>query len=798
MALWIARAPATPLLRRGTGAWPLWVEVGLVAAAIGALLPWFDRVTADDVGRDRRFADTSLAVGGLPNPVLPSLCASHGGLAEPLVRERLCRAVDDASATVDWERMPLPLVDAIGRTRSAFLAPLNDAQARLSGLRLQQREGLGDLLSLGNAIEAAERELEPFVRRYELDGPDGAGPRPLACAYELADRALARSTGAAANPQGGIARANAVLLLGAALDGHPAVAPLSDVAVLPIVSIPASGRCARIGLAEALSQAAALIADARHAPATATKNEAMRALFHSAGWQWAGWMLAGFGLLQLSRRSIAPTIGVALALAVWAGAAWLGRVPWPFANDRAFTLGREGAWWLTMPAPFVWWLLAAAAVCLAASARFRSRLPTSPQTLASRIGYPGVVFLTGIGWSLLLDLSANGYIGNRYLALYHQGHLWLSMLIFSVLVFMRQPLGRSLAWCLSLLDAVVNAIRRRLGVGPAAVAFAVVAFALVATVGLLLTNKRQLTSEIGRAWLIVGTAWFFFLRGTPLAERVARSGRSLVSLARYVAPLLFVVAVLIGAMLATRDMGPLLIAGYGAGAFVAASVAMWWHERHRSPRPALAIAMMVFVAWILALTVALFELGSIDNVTAARLENLAAPFASANDQLALVTWFQRAAPPAGFGLGNVPWCGYSTAHGCPGVPAQIQSDYTFTALVGAFGAPFAWAVTLGCAVWLHRLIRHHARVTRGEPRFVAVAQGRVSTDDQAFLSWLSVTWVVLALCQLAVTVAGNLAVIPLTGVTFPFVSFGMTSLCINMAFLALCLNVNVPKRIANV
>jgi cell division protein FtsW (lipid II flippase) len=51
---------------------------------------------------------------------------------------------------------------------------------------------------------------------------------------------------------------------------------------------------------------------------------------------------------------------------------------------------------------------------------------------------------------------------------------------------------------------------------------------------------------------------------------------------------------------------------------------------------------------------------------------------------------------------------------------------------------------------------------------------------------------VLALCQLAVTVAGNLAVLPLTGVTFPFVSFGMTSLLVNMALLALCLHINVP------
>ncbi len=63
-------------------------------------------------------------------------------------------------------------------------------------------------------------------------------------------------------------------------------------------------------------------------------------------------------------------------------------------------------------------------------------------------------------------------------------------------------------------------------------------------------------------------------------------------------------------------------------------------------------------------------------------------------------------------------------------------------------------------------------------------------DEQSFISWLCLAWVVLALCQLAVTVAGNLAVIPLTGVTFPFVSFGMASLVMNMAMLGLAATVN--------
>ena len=796
MAHSIAREPGENFSRRGLIAWPLLVEAVLVVGIVAALRPWFDSFAADDAGREGRFAESIIAVQGLPNPVLPSLCASHGGMAESFVRERLCRRIDGVTTGADVDRIPLPLADARTRARNAFLAPLRNTRARLAELRLQQREGLGDLLELSNAIEAMDAELQPFVTRYALDGPDGTGPMPLSCAFELVEGSLGRRFAGAASAQRDTARANALLLLGAAIDGHAATPALADLALLPNASMPNGGRCGAMRLPDAFAQASALMAEARHAPGIAAKNDAMRALLHSAGWQWAAWMLAAFGLLQLARRSIPPAIGVALTLAVWAMAAWLGRVPWPLSADRAFEPGREGAWWFTMPAPFVLWLFALSAIVLLASGWLRKWFPAGPQTMASRVGYPGLVLMTGIGFLLLLDLSANGHFSNRYLALYHHGHLWLGMLIFGVLVFLRQPLGRMLGWWLSVLDGTANALGRRMGPRWAALVFVLAILTLIGIVGLLLTNIRQLTSELGRVWLIVGAAWFFFLRGAPLAERIARTGNSLLSLVRYVWPLLFVVLVLIGTMLVTRDMGPLLIAGYGAGAFVAASIAMWWHQRHGATRTAFVVAVVMFVLWILATTLSLFELGSIDDVTAARLENLAAPLASANDQLALVSWFQSASPPAGFGLGNVPWCGYATSRGCAGVPAQIQSDYTFTALVGAFGWTFAWAVTIGCAVWLHRLIRHHGRVTRGEPRFVMV-KGRVVIDDQAFLSWLSVTWVVLALCQLAVTVAGNLAVLPLTGVTFPFVSFGMTSLLVNLALLALCLHINVPEPAAN-
>ena len=520
------------------------------------------------------------------------------------------------------------------------------------------------------------------------------------------------------------------------------------------------------------------------------KNAAMRDLLDTAGWQWGAWMLAGLVLVKLSRTRLPASVGVSFALVIWAAAAWAGRVPWPLAHSRAFETGRLDARWDAMPASFVVALLLVAGMFLALAPWIRGPRVHVPQTLSSRLGYPGFVVTTGIGWLLLLDLSANGNPSNRYLALYHHSHLWLAMLVLTVVAFLRPVIGRTLAWLLSAVEEFGARIGRLLGplLSPAAVVL--VMLVIVTGIGALLSGIRQMTSELGRIWLMVGVAWFFFLRGAPVAERMARSRNPLVSLIRYAWPLAFVAFVLVGAMFMLHDMGPLLIASYAAGAFLAASIAMWWHVRTGARYTPAVLAVSAFTGWIAVVTLAVFRFGAIHEVTAGRLENLAAPLASANDQQALVAWFREAAPPSGFGLGAVPWCGFTSAT-CAGVPAQIHSDYTFTALVGVFGWGAAWALTLGTAVWLHRLIRHHGRVTRGEPRFVRRA-GRVVADSQAFLSWIGVAWVVLTLCQLAVTVAGNVAVLPLTGVTFPFVSFGMTSLVVNGALLALCINVSLP------
>ena len=788
---------AGSLSREGSTAWSLLTEAVLLVLAIGALLPRFALLAAQETGRDGRFAEATITVRELPDPVLPKLCATFGSSAETLVRERLCGQTDASPLSGGIDRIPPALASASARARQAFVAPLQDVQARLAGLRQQLYEGQDNVLVLGDAIASTEAEIRPFIKRYSIDAAngEGEGPLPLSCAYHRVEAAVAEAS-ARPGADREILRANVVLLFGAALDGNRAVPSLASAAALPIAGVTSQRACAGFETSAALSATSVLMDDARTASMRTEKNEAMRALLRSAGWQWAAWAVAGLVLLHLSRQAGFSSIGIAFGLAIWALAAWIGRLPWPFASGRTLVLARESAYPLAMPANFVLWMVGAAIVVLVCTPWLRKALASGPQNASSMFGYPGLVFATGIGFLLVLDLSANGQPGNRYLALYHQGHLWFGMLAFSLVAFMRQPLGRLLSWVLSVFDGVASNVAKRVGAAGGATLFLVSMLALVCAIGSLLPNSPQLTSEIGRLWLILGAAWFFFMRGTPLTERLARSGNSLASLFRYVWPLLFVVIVLIGAMVVTHDMGPLLIAGYAAGAFVAASVAMWLYQRLGTIGLAYALAVVLFVGWILATTVALFRFGSLDEVAAGRLENLAAPLASANDQLALVTWFQRAAPPDGFGMGSVPWCGFGSGATCAGVPAQIQSDYTFTAMVGAFGWTAAWALTIGCAVWLHALIRSHGPATRGEPRFVRIC-GRIRNDHQAFLSWLCVAWVVLALCQLAVTVAGNLAVIPLTGVTFPFVSFGLTSLAVNMSMLGLAINLDAQNEGAN-
>jgi hypothetical protein len=93
------------------------------------------------------------------------------------------------------------------------------------------------------------------------------------------------------------------------------------------------------------------------------------------------------------------------------------------------------------------------------------------------------------------------------------------------------------------------------------------------------------------------------------------------------------------------------------------------------------------------------------------------------------------------------------------------------------------------AFWLVRVVIHHSRATRG-----TVTLASTTATHQAWLIWIAVCWVGLTLAQLAITVAGNLGWLPLTGITFPFASFGAWSLLANTFFLSLA--ISLPRKTA--
>ena len=99
------------------------------------------------------------------------------------------------------------------------------------------------------------------------------------------------------------------------------------------------------------------------------------------------------------------------------------------------------------------------------------------------------------------------------------------------------------------------------------------------------------------------------------------------------------------------------------------------------------------------------------------------------------------------------------------------------------GNAAAFALLATYLLWIGTLAVRQAAQTRGR-----LSPGTTGASQSAWLAWLCVCWAVLTMVQTMVTVAGNLGAFPLTGVTWPFVSFGLWSLLRNTLVLGLVMN----------
>jgi cell division protein FtsW (lipid II flippase) len=155
--------------------------------------------------------------------------------------------------------------------------------------------------------------------------------------------------------------------------------------------------------------------------------------------------------------------------------------------------------------------------------------------------------------------------------------------------------------------------------------------------------------------------------------------------------------------------------------------------------------------------------------------------------LSQIRWFLHTTPATGHGLANVPWCGTlrelqpeKRKAPCRGVPYETHSDYVFTALAGVWGLPAAIAITGLLAWWLMVLMP----TIRPNPARV---------DSAVLAQNFGLIFIVLTLASLLMTCLGNIGIVILTGINFPFIGFGGT----NLVVCAVCMGVLMNQPLEN-
>ena len=679
------------------------------------------------------------------------------------------------------------LAAAHGAIARSLAAPLNAQIPRLQALENRVREARAetDMQALADRLAG---EMRSYREAYGI-APSATESVPLECAWRYVSGRYHAQAGAPED-----SRVFALLGIAALLDGDARRAKL---VVAPSGKADAWSRadreagCGSLGLpSEAVVAGAEIVARARTSEVLAAKSKASQELFANAYWIYGLWAATGLFLLQIGRQAQSARRFIPLAGIVWAAVGWITHVHVEWVSDRASHTSQLLALGIRWPDFFQVAAAAAVILLLAGFVLHGRKARLERQTPSSRLAYAGFVLFVGLGWWLSLDLSATGHAANRFHALYQQVYVFASFVLLTMLAPLRLKLADRLSQWLGqfLLLTRLRGTGLRRYLRPWVLYGATAALVLLAA-AVTHQKQTQFTSELFRLWLILGASWFFFIRGESALSLPAGGIKGALSALAFVSPLFFVLGVPLLGLVLTDDFGPLFVIVYAAAIFIGTAFAFAFFDR-AGYRPWFAGSVGVLVAglWVYLMTFALYSLPAPLARIAERLASVRNPFSSTNDQMAIITWFQESTPAQGYGFAGVPWCGELGGATCRGVPKQIQSDYVFTALSGVYGKAAALGLVALLAIWLVRVVIHHGRASLGVVSVDSPAQ-----TQQAWLSWIAVCWVGLTLAQLAITVAGNLGWLPLTGITFPFASFGAWSLLANTFFLALAMS--LPRRV---
>ncbi len=264
------------------------------------------------------------------------------------------------------------------------------------------------------------------------------------------------------------------------------------------------------------------------------------------------------------------------------------------------------------------------------------------------------------------------------------------------------------------------------------------------------------TTEFIKAFFILFLAGYLADAGGALARPVDRLAAARVPGAAYVLPLALVLAGAVAALALLRDLGSIAL-------LLLLAIAMLYLATGRVRFAATGFAMVLATGLI-----GYLAFGHVQARVNAWLDPESDPDGSGYQSLQ-ATYAVNAGGALGLGLGR----------GMPTVVPAASTDYVYTAVAEELGLAGAAGVLLAYAVLLHAGLRVAAEQTGTYERLLAAAVA------------------LLIAIQAAVIIAGNLRLIPTTGITLPFVSYGGSSLVVNLGLIGLLLGLSHTARAGN-
>ncbi len=475
------------------------------------------------------------------------------------------------------------------------------------------------------------------------------------------------------------------------------------------------------------------------------------------------WSLVALVLLGISRNLYHPILIVPLSCVAWGLVLMLVSHDYIASIRFAMILFCVGVFSLVF-AMFTW------------GKKLFTTIEDNRQQLSSPWLYPLFVFFTTFGLWVLVDLSSQGYIKQRYLFLNHFNGLFFCYVLIGFSFLNNYIFAKLIQWFG--LNTIISALWSN-NLRQKRLAIAQMVLLVVGFLGLMavLRSDSAKVAELAKMWFIIFMGLFLAVNQRDIIGNLIRSQKTKYFFSFAVVP------VLLGLLVSEKGtlFTILFVLIFLTGVAIANKV---FHEGGRGNM----LGIFFSMALVMILMVLVMNAGSLDDRTAERVLTWTNPFVSTNDQMAIIHWFRDSVPPLGYGLGNIPWCGFSLTS-CRGVPLQMQSDYTITSVIAVIGNGLGMLFIAIFFYWLYAGAKKQMIFANQHSKSLHISSAHM------IVSWLVLLWVVVTIFQATVTILGNFGILPLTGITLPFLSYGKSSLLFNTFMFGLLLYIPSAKPI---